>query len=208
MGGKRDDTRLEGCNLKAIDFPLEKFTALKELNLSSNDNLKSLPASIAHLIAFRNLSEVHFDIPVIDDLDWAGANLSSISSPTFARILTKMPRLKRVNLSGNYLTEVSDTLKTFKVLRSLDLSNNRLRKVPKALYQDFPFLSFVNLRENAIENLTGHFADWALNMKADMRVLFGYNPVHVIKWVYSVGALPPEMGLLTDLEHLQLDGNR
>ena len=198
---------INGCNLGSLDFPLEKFTSLKNLSMQENA-VEVLPGGIAKLVHSHNLTKVDFDGASVRVLDWRDQGLSSLSLPTFESMFRDMQSVVRIDLSGNNITEeVNSVLGNFPRLSSLDLSKNRLRSIPLAILADLPRLVQLNLRDNRIENLTGMFADWALDSDYGREVLFGRNPVREIKWVYLNGALPSEVGLLTDLERIFLDSN-
>uniref|UniRef100_A0A0A9WLR2 Leucine-rich repeat-containing protein 58 n=2 Tax=Lygus hesperus TaxID=30085 RepID=A0A0A9WLR2_LYGHE len=124
-----------------------------------------------------------------------------------------------LSLNNNHLYELPNNLGAFRNLRSLDLSNNRLRSIPDFLVT-IPLQSF-SAKNNLIqdENLPKTFAPWAetmteLNLGGNSLCFFPMQVLELKKLEYlylgsnSFTEVPRRINVLTNLSTLCLGGNQ
>ena len=75
-----------------------------------------------------------------------------------SRALERLPQLLRLDLSGNGLTQLPDSLCTLRRLQHLDLRANRLSSLPAGIW-DMQQLELLDLRGNAELAGGGDFDD-------------------------------------------------
>jgi hypothetical protein len=96
-----------------------------------------------------------------------GCELSQYSSPSRYSLLSMTPSLARLNISSNGLTEKSlcslicikkpggsNTIPLLPCLRQLDISHNRILKLPNDLNEIFPALTQFSVQNNRLKSLT------------------------------------------------------
>jgi len=100
--------------LDSISTDIKKFVKLKNLDLSNNENLTTLPVTIGDL---KNLEYL---------------NLSSCKINILPNTFGELKNLKELNLSNNdlYMNEFPDSFDNLKNLEYLDLSLNELSSIP------------------------------------------------------------------------------
>ena len=114
------------------------------------------------------------------------SNNSLFSSLYLRAFLQQMPNLKRIDLDGNYLTEVvEDLFASNPVLEFLNFLNNRVTAVPEMLFSNNPELEVVWFSGNKLtalpqnlfrENRNLLFVDFSRNFIKKMpRYLFRSN---------------------------------
>ena len=86
--------------------------------------------------------------------------LGSSTSVSLTRNLTEIPtqilslvRLEELNLSGNYLTHITEELYVLKNLRKLDLSHNLIRFIAPRGIENLKKLEYFNLEDNLLSEL-------------------------------------------------------
>lgn len=166
LGSVADEDLPYFTNLKYLDasdnfFPLEKFgqlPALFELRLRFNDissigNCSSLKQLEVLDLSYNNLTEdaviALSSIPRLRKLDLSGNNFQSLPDS-----MRKLRKVQELNLSSNALSDPAAVLRLADMprLRELDLENNLLRQFPDcAEGRDFVHLEWVNLARNNIE---------------------------------------------------------
>ncbi|BFZ09822.1 hypothetical protein BsWGS_12860 [Bradybaena similaris] len=126
---------------------IKGLEALKTLKISAND------ASV--------LSETFFDgMCHLEELHISSCNLNAtFMSNQSARIFSNLLDLKRMDLSSNYLTSLSDeTFARNTLMEELDLSNNRFQNIPFNL-KNTPGLKILDLGDNSVLTLEPHETD-------------------------------------------------
>lgn len=179
------------------DLPSEfgNMTTLTMLNLAYN-KIEALPASIGKLtrLQFLNVSENQlteipdpvWQLPNLNHLIASHNRLNAISEKTKLPKLTNLqlqynrldhvppflkhsPDLDELNLSFNYLTDLSDDMGTLAKLKTLYLNNNRLSQLPKTL-KDLKNLDSLNISRNELTDVS------PISTLKELRVLiYSYN---------------------------------
>ena len=85
-----------------------------------------------------------------------------------SRALERLPALVRLNLSGNGLVGLPDSICALQQLQHLDLSNNSIQQLPGCLWR-MPALQCLDVRSNAA--LTASTAFLETSKKAAFHVL-------------------------------------
>ena len=190
LGSVADEDLPYFTNLKYLDasdnfFSLEKFgqlPALFELRLRFNDissigNCSSLKQLEVLDLSYNSLSEdaviALSSIPRLRKLDLSGNNFQSLPDS-----MRKLRKVQELNLSSNALSDPAMVLRLADMprLRELDLENNLLRQFPHcAEGRDFVHLEWVNLARNNIET-EFDIAGLVVLKRLNHVVLFG-NPL-------------------------------
>lgn len=138
-----------------IRFLNESFVQLRSLKtfyINNNHlrslNLQMLPTSLIQLhCGFNVIDKVYYITSAIEILNIEYNRISKIEEN-----VTSLNRLQHLNISGNELSELPETV--FERLKILDLSANKFLKVPEPLSsQNFPRLRELNVSHNSIRNL-------------------------------------------------------
>jgi len=111
----------------------------------------------------------------------------------FPEIIYELVNLKMLDLTDNYIEEISPEIANLVNLKKLYFSCNKLNKIPKE-FGNLSNLKKLNLAYNYITEIPPEFGN-LINLKAlDLR----HN---------ELTSLPTEIGKLIDLEKLFLEGN-
>ena len=116
----------------------ELFIENENINLLNlnNNNIKTFPN-----ITLRN----------IEDLK---VQYNEISSFEFEAVMIQFPKIKKLDLSWNRISEISeldnDSLDKLHSLKEINLSNNKIMEIPEYVFLLFPNLIDLNLSTNAI----------------------------------------------------------
>ncbi|XWS10718.1 hypothetical protein CRYUN_Cryun38cG0021900 [Craigia yunnanensis] len=141
-----------------IPSSLTNLTQLEFLDICCNQLEGSIPSSIAKLVnlTFLDLSsnslngtislDMFSKLQKLTQLDLSSNTLSLSSNNSVNYVL---PNLESLNLSSNHFSELPSFLKGSKILKSLDLSNNRIHgQISKFPWKDIEFL---DLHSNFIQ---------------------------------------------------------
>jgi len=171
--------RVEFCNKKAESVPDEYF--LEGVALSTINLSRNLLKVAPQRIASYSDSLV--------DLDLSTNKLTSL--PGEFSCLTK---LKFVNISNNMLSELSLQFKSWKALQQISFSSNRFLTVPTFLYE--------------IESLETILATSNQITEIDVSGLERLPKLANLDLSNNnIQSVPPELGKITTLKSLQLEGN-
>jgi len=214
---------LSGIGLTELPETIALLTQLQELDLSDNQ-LTELPEVIASLtqlqtlnLFYNRLTELSEEIALLTQLQ--ELDLSDNQLTELPEVIASLTQLQTLNLSYNRLTKLSEEIASLTQLQELDLSNNILTTLPEQINQLIA-LKGLELSNNSINSLPA--AIWQLNDLIHLRVdnnatiinrsvIFRdepsyrklYDPTKRNKLI----SLPPEIGLLSDLQTLSLYGN-
>uniref|UniRef100_A0A7S1KLM5 Disease resistance R13L4/SHOC-2-like LRR domain-containing protein n=1 Tax=Percolomonas cosmopolitus TaxID=63605 RepID=A0A7S1KLM5_9EUKA len=122
---------LEFTDISVIPLDLMNFMKLKSLNLSHN-KIQYIPEEIVNLgdMTYLNLSNNDIEeVPVLSGLD-----------------------LRYLNLGGNHLSDVEDTICDMKQLEYLNLANNKLRQLASNI-GDLSNLRELHIQDNYLTSL-------------------------------------------------------
>ncbi|XP_045516533.1 protein flightless-1 isoform X2 [Pieris brassicae] len=205
--------------LKEVPEGLEKAKSLLVLNLSNNKQLPSLQS--LETLHMRNTQRTVANLPTsLDTL----CNLSDVDLSKNA--LTKVPdalyslqNLKRLNLSDNEISEISSVMDIWQKLESLNLSRNKLTALPASLCK------LQNLRRLHVDDNKLDFEGipsgigklGALEVFSAANNLLEMIPEGLCRCgslkklnlsCNKLITLPDAIHLLSDLDSLQLHGNR
>ena len=134
---------------------------IEHIHIKANHIVNYLPSAICQ---FKNLKTLHLaGLTKLKTLpkDWATlqhleeVNMSNNPQIDWEKLLPKfkkLPNLKTLNLSNNKLEKLPDAITKIKSLKSLDLSKNHLTTLPDHLL-DLPNLYFLSLHDNALTTL-------------------------------------------------------
>ncbi|KYR00058.1 Kelch repeat-containing protein [Tieghemostelium lacteum] len=130
--------KLDLYNLELENLPTEikQLKHLQDLNLGKN-KFKLIPGDLARLVSLRTIS--------IEE-----NNLSEISTEMADFIGSRLPHLENVSLSNNRLV-VIPPLYTWMKLKTLNISNNYLTKLPIDIFQ-IPTLEVLRASNNQIDD--------------------------------------------------------
>jgi len=123
-------------DLESLPNEVKQLKDLQELNLNRN-KFKLLPGDLARLTSLRTIS--------IEE-----NNLSEISSEMSDFLGGRLPNLENVSLSSNKLI-VLPPLFTWSKLKTLNISNNYLIKLPSDIFQ-IPTLEVLRVSNNQIDD--------------------------------------------------------
>jgi Leucine-rich repeat (LRR) protein len=217
---------LSNNQLETIPPQLRRLTCLQTLILSDNplgqNQLRQLP-SLTNLrcLSLRNTQRSPQNLPTsletldkVTDIDLSQNDLLKVPS-----LLFSLPNLKRINLSGNQISDLPPDLGDFwKDLESLNLARNRLKSLPNSLCKmerlKRLFLSSNQLDFDGIPSGIGKLANLQVFDAC-------YNNLEVIpEGVVRCGrlkrlllshnrliTLPDAIHLLSDIEKLDLSDN-
>ena len=132
-------------------------------------------------------SKNNFFFLQITELNLSDNNLTAIPAS-----LVELPKLETLNLSHNKMTSFPDIKQWSSSLAALDLSDNQLSSLP--INVTAPALISLNLSKNSF----GHIPLCICLFSTLKNLDLSDNP--------NIRALPFEMGMLTKLEDLKLDG--
>ncbi|KAI2800793.1 Toll6p [Blomia tropicalis] len=208
------NTFADMTRLMSLDLSYNKLTridstafrglfTLQSLSLQHND-IESLAENA--FAANRNLHTLSLSgnrLTSLDAASFAGLEVLNALALDFNRILHVHPLsfanisgLIELNLAGNRLEAIPIAIGSLHMIRSLDLSYNRIRDIGNASYQGLEQLYSLNLEGNQIGNLTrGDFEDLP-----SLRVL---NMAHNRIGSVEVGTFED----IIDLHALRLDSN-
>ncbi|XP_052004429.1 toll-like receptor 8 [Xyrauchen texanus] len=159
---------------------LKHLPSLKVLNMSSN----SIDTLTTKAMSSRSLQELQFQHNSLGKL-WREKDKTydmlfrSLTNLTYLdisynnigkiplRVYTYLPEtIQKLRLSHNILTNVNWTsLRRFKDLRELILSNNNILFISSNLSKDVPSLQFLDLQQNRISELSDGFLNRAVNLR-------------------------------------------
>lgn len=149
--------RLELANNKITTLDYfnneETFTNLQYLDLSKNfiRNLVPIkPAKLIHLILNNNEiinTELFLGHPSLRVLEMRGNKINNIAG------LKSMPRLEELYLCENNISYF-DTLEELPLLKKLHLRKNNVSNLDEEKLPELPELTYFNLRENQIKDLS------------------------------------------------------
>ncbi|KAM5468169.1 hypothetical protein MauCBS54593_004910 [Microsporum audouinii] len=142
---------LHGNKLSTLPVGLRRLQRLRSLNLSKNrlDTMETL--------------EVVFGIESLTELKLAENNLSGTLAPEVGRLV----RLEVLDLHGNSLTGLPDSIADLTALRILNLSENRLSSLPLMAMKDLP-LTELNVWKNRLD---GYFFPKAFKRHDTLQIL-------------------------------------
>ncbi|VDO97296.1 unnamed protein product [Soboliphyme baturini] len=162
-------------HLKSVDFSFNQLTtiadgvphqlpAVEEMYLCNN-NIERFEFAASAYDAYGQL--VYLDLshnriahvrqpavglPRLTTLIFRHNRISSVDDRAFAT----MPKLRRLNLAENLLSEIPVALAMLSNLSSLDVSRNRLQHVQKFVFDQMSGLQTLTLSENAISTIDRH----------------------------------------------------
>lgn len=120
----------------------------------------------ASIYSEENCLDAVIELDMSNNILNEGCELSQFSQPTRFSLLSMTPRLLKLNLSSNNLTEKSlralvcvkkpdgGTIPLLPSLRQLDISNNNITSFPEDLAALFPSLTHMTAMNNKIKSLT------------------------------------------------------
>ncbi|KNC99955.1 hypothetical protein, variant [Spizellomyces punctatus DAOM BR117] len=183
--------------LKALPHTLAKCTRLEQLRLFKN-YLEELPdyifTSLRHLRILdvsvnrlQRLPDAIFD--ACGNLEELALRRNRVS--ILQASIGKLKWLRRLILAGNVLQTIPETINNLANLVNLDLSDNRLTRIPYRAFAGMLALTDLNLSSNQLRELP-----YMGDLKS-LRVLnIERNPISV---------LPPILATLPELEILEID---
>lgn len=144
-------------------------------------------------------SEGRFDFHK-QSLDLSGLAIERIAGDVFRQMHKVYPDLVKLDLSSNSLDYLSDDIGWLSSLRSLDLSNNRLRGLPAGLHPMIggPSLTKLNLSNNRLGGIPAVLEDCVSLQELNLQ----YNELT------NIAAIADAVRRMRQLEHLWLFGNR
>ncbi|GLV37587.1 uncharacterized protein CBL_13859 [Carabus blaptoides fortunei] len=124
--------KMQGCSLVYIpELFLTKLTKLNSFIISGND----LGDRVIQLKS-----------DTVETLDVSYCSLEQIN-------LTKLPGLKFVNLTGNYISKILPRYFNSEKLQVLDLYNNTIKSIDKNAFNNLPAMETLNLSTNTFTHL-------------------------------------------------------
>ena len=149
-------------NKQLFTFPLStnELVGFTEIYLQHN-SLSSIPLALFQIPELRVLdvsSNKLTELPVgsgpSDRCDWNCPNLRTldICSNKFCTIpgkLWRLPKLKRLYIQNNSLTEITPCVEQWNALEEIDVSYNKLKEVPEHIFK----VKTVNVSFNKLEQL-------------------------------------------------------
>jgi uncharacterized protein (TIGR02996 family) len=164
--------------LESLPDTIGQLTALQGLQLSFNA-LKAVPDSIGKLVHLRKLDLCHNELTVLPDT------------------VGKLRELRTLELTGNRLSHLPNAMSHLSMLSDLDIRANRFRHLPRCLSQ-LPRLQRLGLGENP-----------GLDVAEVCRMLAGVPSLrHLSLFMMKLTRLPDEIGLLCQLESLDVSWNQ
>ncbi|MFH4981602.1 hypothetical protein AB6A40_008311 [Gnathostoma spinigerum] len=156
---------LEENRLHALPTALRQLRALEHLNLNNNklvfvDNatLIHMKSSITELLlAFNRFTRVPTDLldgmTRLTHLDLSKNRIQSISRLAFGTLDKTGMSLRRLNLAGNYIEQITDsaTFLYMSALAYLDISHNRIHQLSPNAFERLEGLESLFLQVTAIE---------------------------------------------------------
>ncbi|KAL4618734.1 hypothetical protein ACB092_06G032400 [Castanea dentata] len=157
--------------LSAVDLSYNQLTSqigefqpnnsLQYLRLENNRLYGSLPRSISNLVNLKELNIASNDLSGIVELDKSTnlEELETLDVSNNSRLLGiksnsnyTFPNLQKLNLSSCNITEFPNFLKSSKLLKKLDLSNNRISsQIPEWTFEVLENLLFLDLHANLLQ---------------------------------------------------------
>nr|XP_022917612.1 leucine-rich repeat-containing protein 40-like [Onthophagus taurus] len=122
-------------------------------------------------------------------------NLSVNVLKTVPDFLCDFVRLQFIDFSRNCLTELPERFSILKNMRELILSNNRFTSVPNCIYA-LQNLEILLISDNQVTNIN---VDGLKQLQRLATLDLSNN---------DIGTVPPELGNMKQLRHLELKGNR
>jgi Leucine-rich repeat (LRR) protein len=143
---------------KSLSEALKNPSITTELDLSDDDNLRSLPEEIGTLTALRKLDVMSSGLATLPEsigalkqlthLDLRQCKLTSLPES-----IGDLPNLEELQLSGNAIRAIPSSLVKLTRLRILDGAYSALQSLPEGM-GSMTGLAFVDLRGNEISELS------------------------------------------------------
>ncbi|KAJ3100696.1 hypothetical protein HDU97_001983 [Phlyctochytrium planicorne] len=149
---------VEGLAVRQLPDSLAR-TQLKSLRINSNElsELSPVIAKLSHLeildLSYCKLQSISLDLSPMRALKSLSLTQNQISSLDGIR---NLPNLEILDLNLNVIEkkQALSGLGTLKNLRTINLSGNRIRAIPKE-FSDLPLLESINLFNNLLESIEG-----------------------------------------------------
>lgn len=120
--------------------------SITDLDVENQPKLVTLSADELELqkLSLKNLAQLNAIGRNIGSISIDWGELESVS-------LVNLPKIQRVDISGNYLSSADLHLENLPAVTGMDLSSNELTELPQL--NDFPVLTSINVRSNKISKL-------------------------------------------------------
>ena len=194
-----DYINFSDCSLGELPEALFEYPALQHVTelILRNTQLASLPASAYQLkLHTLNISHNNFD-DVPDELATQPIEILDVSHnqlKAIPKVISKMPRLEKLDLRGNKISTGFDTDGLIRNLSELDLSDNCIETLPKVIGK---------MADLHTLHLSGNL------LKARMEALAQLKSLHTLYLTNSgLEALPENIGKAPNLLTLYLDNNK
>lgn len=127
-----------------------------------------------------------------------------------------LEKVRELNLSNNYLTQIDTKISCFKGLQTLDISNNKLEQLPRQICE-LGNLKKLIVNNNPLINLPQKFASFQKLEILDLSNTAIYEIPNYIQYLYNLkelnlancklSVLPKELYYLPNLKILNITGN-
>lgn len=154
--------------------------------------LETTDADNNGLISLQEFRELMLGLLKLGAVDKQSLDLSGLGIPVFVVDFSQPAYIHSLNLSNNRLSSLPDTLRLMVDLEELNLDQNELTEVP--VHVQINSLKTLSLRGNSIQSVPKWLAE-----RHHLRVISLDNN--------QLSSLPCEVGGMTSLDHLGLDGN-
>jgi len=154
-------------NIKSVEVALHDCSELETLDLSHNAISsiaeKALPVSLVSLDLSNNLITMEVlsgrafdDVDLLEDLNLANNRIDNLTIPNI--FWSKMPDLRRLDMSGNQISAIGhNALTDLRMLESIDLSGNLIKFLEAEDFMGLYHLLNLNLSGNQVEVIPDRF---------------------------------------------------
>ncbi len=174
-----------GENFRLIELPksVAKLKFLKVLNLSYN-YIREIPPEIINLhnleklilsgnIVLETISDKIWNLKNLIELDLSGNNVSTIHNS-----IKPIKSLKKIDLSHNKLSFLPDSFSNLKFLEVLSLASNRFKELPESI-KKLKNLKYLNIIDNKSLEIPEFLNE--LNNLSEVWIDSSYESLEIIK---------------------------
>lgn len=147
------------CLIENISFENGKDFELNGLNVIESLEINKIQFINSKLPEIPNGFSII--LPQLEDLDMSNVELKTLNSNNFENAV----KLKRLNLSSNFLNEIAEKTFHMLILEVIDLSKNKINKLENNAFSGLLHLQTLLLQGNKLKTIDGTSISYAPKLK-------------------------------------------